>query len=169
MPAAPVHPVRPASSPAPGLHAEAGLVFDYTGMLALARRLWSLAEEVWAAMASRTSLAGPAQANFAGGYANQFRDCLGDEQTHATRVAAALRSDADLCAQAWQKAMDEENRRRWAAQVEALKKQRSLVQEAWDHWFGTRFPPEPGGVARPRAPGYIPTAELVRYPAEAAR
>lgn len=165
MPAAPVH---AASPPATGLHAEADLVFDYDGMLALARRLWSLAEEVAAAMAARQGLARPVQAGFAGAYADQFRARLGEEAANTGRLAAAVRSDAALCAQAWQKAMDEQNRRRWARHVQALKKQRSVVQEAWEHFFGTGFPPEPAPVPAPQPPSFAPAAELVSYPQVAA-
>jgi len=163
MPAAPV-PVHTASRPAPSLQAEADLVYDYDGMLALARQLWSLADEVSSAVGARQRLAGPAQAGFAGPYADQFRRRLGDEETNASQLAAALRSDANLCARAWQQAMDEENRRRWARHTQALKRQRNVVQEAWDHFFGTGFPPEPGPVAQPPPPGFSPTAELVAYP-----
>jgi hypothetical protein len=55
--------------------------------------------------------------------------------------------------------------RLWARHVQALKTQRSLLQEAWEHLFGPGFPPEPGAVAPPQPPGFSPTAELVRYPA----
>jgi hypothetical protein len=160
VPAAPVH---TASPPAVGLHAEADLVFDYDAMLGLARQLWAAADEVTGAMAARQSLAAGAQAGFAGRYADQFRGRLGDEQTNAAHLAAALRSDAELCAQAWKQAMDEQNRRLWARHVEALKKQRSLLQEAWDHLVEHRFPPEPGAVAQPQGPGFAPTAELTSY------
>jgi hypothetical protein len=161
MPAGSVHHASPS---AVGLHAEADLVFDYDAVLGLARRLWAAADEVEGAMASRLSLAAAAERGFAGRYADQFRGRLGDEGTNAAHLAAALRRDAELCARAWKTAMDEQNHRLWARHVQALKKQRNLLQEAWDHLFGPGFPPEPGGVAPPQPPGFAPTAELVRYP-----
>jgi hypothetical protein len=162
MPAAPVHHAGP---PAVGLHAEADLVFDYDAVLALARRLWAAADEVAGAMASRRGLAAAAERGFAGCYADRFRGRLGDEGTNAAHLAADLRRDAELCAQAWKAAMDEQNHRLWARHVQALKEQRSLLQEAWEHLFGPGFPPEPGAVAPPQPPGFSPTGELVRYPA----
>lgn len=148
------------------LHGVGGdLAFDYEGCLGLARRLFALAEQVTAAGAARLELAGVAQQGFAGAYARQFAGSIEGEQADVAAAARGLRSDASDLAGMWKAAMDEENRRRYARHATEVRARREVFTRAWDDLFGEHLPPAPEPVAVPQPPGFLPTAELVRYPA----
>jgi hypothetical protein len=141
----------------------ANVVFDYSGALDLARRLWALADEVMHVAGQRQALAGAAKTNFIGVYGDQFSSRMEVEETNLTSVAQGLRDDAMAVAGMWKAAMEEENRRRYAHHVEDVKRHRNLLQSIGDFFTGFHYPPEPEPVPLPQPPGFAPTAEHVRY------
>lgn len=144
------------------------VVFDFDGALALARRLYALADELAQVGAARQRGAESASLGFEGSYAQAFSARMGTEKTNVSAVAAGLRGDAEDLATMWKTEMDNENRVRYARHVDALKAARSEVAQIEDWLTGTfHYPPEPAGVPVPQPPGFAPTAILVSYPAPA--
>ncbi|MGH2719317.1 MAG: hypothetical protein ACRDJU_12155 [Actinomycetota bacterium] len=144
------------------------VVFDFEGALALARRLYALADQLASVGATRQRGAEGASVGFVGSYAQAFSGRLATEAANVSAVAAGLRGDAGTLAAMWKTEMDNENRVRYARHVDALKSARSEVSQIEDWLTGTfHYPPEPAGVALPQPPAFAPTAELVAYPAPA--
>ena len=141
------------------------LAFDYDGCLALARRLFALADQVTAAGVSRRELAGVAGQGFAGAYARRFAGMVEGGLADVAAAAQGLRSDASDLAGMWKAAMDEENLRRYARHATEVRARRDVFTRAWDDLFGEHLPPAPDPVAVPQPPGFLPTAELVHYAA----
>ena len=139
--------------------------FDFERALRLARRLWALADQVDRTMRSRQEITTAARKDFTGTYADQFAQRVEEEVTGGPGVAQALRRDAEVCADAWKQAMDEENRHLYGRHVDHLKQQRSMLESLWDSAFGYRgFPAEPHPVPVPQPPMFLPTADKVSYP-----
>ena len=139
------------------------LKFDYTGALALARQLNSLADAVAAAATKRQGLADTAKKDFIGAYADQFGSRMTVEQTNFKAVVKGLRADAMDLATMWKNAMDEENRRLYGRHVDDVKSHRSVLQDIGDWFTGFHYPPAPAAVPVPQPPAFKPTAELVHY------
>lgn len=145
-----------------GIHDD--VVFDFEGALSLARQLGTLADQVAALVRARQSLSDAARVGFLGRHADDFVARVAVEVANGSNLAAHLRSDAEICAAAWKKAMDEENRRRYARHVDDIRRQRSIGQTVWDDLFGWKYPPAPEPVPLPRPPLFAPTAELTVHP-----
>lgn len=148
-----------------GTHALKGdVTFDFSDALILARQLWALADQVDVLMRTRQALASEARIGFSGAYAAQFAGRIAEEAANATTLSAHLRADAGECAQGWQQAMEEENRRRYAHHIDQIKRQRSALQTVWDDLHGFHgYGCEPAPVAMPQPPAFAATAEAVRY------
>ena len=83
--------------------------FDYGGALALAATLWRLADDVEALATARERASTEASAEWEGSYGAQFDVASVDAVSRARAVATTLRADAGAWAQAWAKAMDDQN------------------------------------------------------------
>lgn len=147
------------------IHAVKGdVAFDFSDALILARQLWALADQVDALTSTRQALAGETRVGFSGTYAAQFTSRIAEEASNAATLSAHLRADAAECAQGWQEAMEEENRRLYAQHIDQIKRQRSTLQTIWDDVHGFHgYGREPDPVAQPQPPAFAPTAEPVRY------
>lgn len=145
------------------MKADRDATFDFDGALALARRLYALADSVASAGARRHELAGMAQRSFRGPYADQFAGRMSMEQDAFSSVPAGLRRDAEDLAQMWARATDNHNRVAYARHVDALKARRAEITRIGD-WLtgGFHYPPEPARVAVPQPPGFAPTAAPAR-------
>jgi hypothetical protein len=137
--------------------------FDYEGALALARQLYSLADELAGVAQRRQELTEWAKQDFSGACADQFRQRMQDESAESSKVVNGLRADAECCARLWKSAMDEENRRLYARHVDRLKAQRNVLEKVEDFFVGFQYPPEPEPVPQPQPPGFAPTAHFVKY------
>lgn len=151
------------------MKADRDATFDFDGALALARRLYALADSVASAGARRRELAGVAQRSFRGPHADQFARRMSREQDGFSSVPAGLRCDAEDLAQMWAQAMDNRNRVAYARHVDALKARRSEITRIGD-WLtgGFHYPPEPAPVAVPQPPGFAPTAAPTPWSSPAA-
>lgn len=123
--------------------------FDFDGSLRLARSLWAFADELEAGRAARDGAVEVALRSWKGPFGDDFRARASDERQSLGSLIAALRSDADAWAQAWKDATDEQNRRRWARQVEQIKAERSMVEKVGDFLTGFDYPPQPAPVPKP--------------------
>ncbi|HEU5001253.1 MAG TPA: hypothetical protein VFW71_00545 [Actinomycetota bacterium] len=145
------------------MQASKDIVFDYQDALELARELYAVADQLEGTLRARSTQAGEAQAGFSGPHADTFAAWVAREVADGHALAAALRSDAALCAQAWKKAMDDENRVIYGRHVDRLKKQRSGLTTVWEDRFGYHYPPEPDPVPIPQPPVFAETAGFVHY------
>jgi hypothetical protein len=144
------------------------VVFDFDGSLELARRLWAFADEVAGHMSARAGLAETAGSQWLGPFGEDFVSRRIGEEMSAQSVIETLRSDALGWAIAWKDAMDEQNRRLHFRHVDDLKNDRNWLEKGGDGiaslWGGGfEDPPTPPPVDVPAAPGFGPTASLVRY------
>lgn len=141
--------------------------FDFDGSLTLARKLWALADLIESAKASRAGHAAIARDSWRGKYAEDFALRVTDESTSFTRVIHGLREEACGWATCWKKAMDEQNRRNRARQVDATRAKRSWVERnIGDLFLGDDSDsqvPMPPSVAVPQPPHFLPTQEEVTY------
>ncbi len=148
--------------------ASAGRVrFDFAGSLAQAKRLWALAEHLDGLKTARTADAELALRSWRGQYAGQFRTRMTDEATSLGNVAEGLRSEARAWAQSWKDAMDLQNRRNRAQQVEAVRARRSWTERNIGDLFqgddsDQQVAPAPV-AAVPQPPEFQPTCTEVRY------
>lgn len=142
------------------------VVFDYDGALSLARRLWSLADDLDELLAKRAASATTALTDWRGPYRDQFvDDRRPPEVSTGNAVAGQLRGDAGLWAKAWKDVMDENNRRRWARHHKDLKDNRNWLESAGD-WLGGGFEddtPKPASLDLPVSPGFYATGSLATF------
>lgn len=151
------------------LKAGSNIAFDFDAALALARQLYTLADQVAGVGATRQSGAEGAGIGFQGSYAQAFATRMANEAASVSAVAGGLRADAHQLASDWKAEMDQENRVRYARHVDALKARRSELDKITEFFVGGfHYPPEPEGVPTPQPPAFAPTAALVAYPAPAA-
>ncbi len=150
------------------MSAAAGRVrFDFAGSLAQAKRLWALAEHLDGLKTARKADAELALRSWQGQYAGQFRTRMTEEAISLRNVAEGLRNEARAWAQCWKDAMDEQNRRNRAQQVEAVRARRSWTERnIGDLFLGddtdARVGPAPV-AAVPQPPDFQPTSTEVRY------
>jgi hypothetical protein len=141
--------------------------FDFEGSLQLARQLWGIADDVQTEDDGRETQYDTAKAKWLGTYADQFVGRREDERTSRATVVAALREDARLWAQAWARALDQQNKNNRAAEVERIRDDRGLFERGWDSTFGEDDSddqvPMPEPVSVPTAPSFLPTASEITY------
>src|SRR6476620_6447659 len=141
-----------------GLSADRDVQFDWQGSLTLARRLWSLADDLDAAARARSGDAETAAKQWLGTYGEQFVTMSNNDLTSLATVAQGLRGDATSWAAAWKSAMDQQNRVLYARKVKAVEDSRSGWYSLWGGVFGhDDLPPEPTPVATPAAPSFAAT------------
>ena len=141
--------------------------FDFEGSLALARRLWALADDLEAARARRENDAGVARHGWRGRYAEEFDRRVADERSSFANVVHGLRDEARGWASSWKDAMDEQNRRNRARQIDAVRDRRGW----WERNVGDRVlgddsddevPPAPV-AGTPQPPYFAATQREVTY------
>ncbi len=140
--------------------------FDFEGSLAHARQLWALADRLEAERLARKADADLASASWRGKYGDQFRSLIESEQVDFLRVVGALREEAQAWATAWRDAMNEQNRRNRARQVDVVRAGRGLGEQFVDVFVGDDSDAEVARVllaTTPVAPTFAPTCEEVRY------
>lgn len=148
-----------------GRHAASDVVFDFEGALAVARRLWALADSLDRVMAGRESLAAEALTSWRGNHAVSFAARVGTERVDIDTAAGWLRVGAEEWAAAWKEAMDEQNRALFARECQ----RREDEAEWYESGFfgavlgGPDMPEEPAALAVPTAPGFASTGGFVRY------
>ena len=146
------------------MEAGAGVRFDFSGSLLLARRLWALSEQIETLMTNRATLAADALATWLGVYGTEFAGRVETEATDIARIAGELQTAAYGWASCWQQAMDQQNRILHAREVERVEDDRSVAASIWGGVVGhDDLPDQPAPVRRPSAPGFAATATLVRY------
>lgn len=135
MPAAPQ--TKKAPEPDTSVRANGARVrFDFDGALALARKLWSLADDLERSKLTRTQQADTAKAVWRGQYADQFGVRMTDEDTTRANVINGLREEAKGWATSWKNAMDEQNRRNRAKAVDEERENRSGAEKFGDFFVG---------------------------------
>lgn len=142
------------------------VVFDFTGSLELARRLWSMADELDALLGLRRTLGTEALAHWQGVYAVEFVERLDDELTTGSTLVGQLRGEAGGWATEWQKAMDQENWNRYAAAVQRVEDGRGWGDKIGGFFTGhDDLPPTPTGAGLPAASNFLPTRSFANYSA----
>lgn len=138
--------------------------FDFANSLVLARRLWALAAQIDTMMGARRTLAADALTTWLGVYGTQFAGRVNTEGADVARISADLRASATGWAMCWQQAMDQQNRVLYAREVNRVESERSVLDSIGGFFVGhDDLPSAPAAVGVPAAPGFAPTATLVRY------
>ena len=138
--------------------------FDFEGSLALARRLWELADQIETQMDARVLLASDALSTWLGAYGTDFAGRIDTEFADIAGIAGQLRAGAYGWAANWKAAMDQQNRVLYARRVKQVESDRSLLDKGIGFFAGhDDLPPEPEPAATPAAPGFRPTRSFVRY------
>lgn len=140
------------------------VVFDFDGSLALARMLWTMADELDGLLVTRSSLAETALTDWIGNYANEFSGRIDHEQQAGSMLARQLRAEAGGWAEEWRKAMDQENWNRYAAAVDRVEADRGVLDSIGGFLFGhSDLPPQPSPAAVPVGPGFAATRSFANY------
>jgi hypothetical protein len=138
--------------------------FDFDGSLALARRLWSLADELESLAIKRRTAAERASIGFTGTHAEHFAARVGNELGELTAAAAGSRDAAAAWARSWADAINEQNRRSFAAECDRVRAGRDLADRIAGFFTGhDDLPRQPRVLGAPRPPHFHPTGSLVRY------
>lgn len=138
--------------------------FDYDGSIAMARRLWQLAERLQTLSSERLSWAEEALVHWQGPKADEFADRINTEIGDLDRGEQEVRSGAVLWAEAWARAINVQNRRLWAREAHRRKQERSFWQKSVDHFNGfDDFPPDPPEYGPPQPPHFTPPGGIVTY------
>ncbi|HWL38320.1 MAG TPA: hypothetical protein VNQ77_19185 [Frankiaceae bacterium] len=141
--------------------------FDFEGSLALARRLWALADELESARTRRAADADAARHEWRGRYADEFNRRMADEATGFVNVVHGLREEARGWAASWKRAMDEQNRRNRARQVDAVRADRGWFERnVADRFTGDHSDdevPEAPEADVPQPPYFTATQREVTY------
>jgi hypothetical protein len=142
------------------------VIFDWTGSLLLARRLWEVAERLEALTATRHRQAGNALVDWNGSTAVEFATRVDAECSDCARLSNALREEANGWATEWSKAVDEENWVRYQEACQRVRSQRGAMDKVGGFLFGhDDLPPEPRSARPPSSPGFAPTRKLADYSA----
>lgn len=132
--------------------------FDYEGSLALARRLWDLADRLDTLGVARNRWGIEALVEWEGRLGDQFADRIDSETSGCARLSADLREAANQWAQAWADALNQQNRRLYARAVHRIRDDRGIVDSIIGGLFGhDDLPPEPSLRSTPIAPAFLPT------------
>lgn len=140
--------------------------FDFEGSLQLARRLWTMAEEIQAEDIDRNADFTTAKARFEGPHAESFVARREEERTSRTTVIESLREDARQWASAWADAMHQQNKNNRAAKVEQIRADRHWGERFIDSFVGDDSEeqvPVPERPQNPWPPEFGPTASLIDY------
>lgn len=144
--------------------------FDFEGSLRMARQLWALAGTLANEDRARESDFETAKARWEGSYGDEFVSRRENERTDRIAVESALREDAQLWAQAWAGAMDQQNRNNRMAHIDELAEELRDDRGWLERNVGDRFTgddsfdqavsqtPEPAPVPVPTPPLFSPTA-----------
>lgn len=143
------------------------VVFDYDGSLQLARALWSAAQQVRDAARARNGLAAIALQKWSGPYAQQFSTRMNGEAEDAPLVAQSLEIEAQLWAQAWKVAVDQQNKINRVRAIESTQDERGWFERnVGDRFLGddsadhvAPFVP----ASTPQPPQFQPTSSIVSY------
>ncbi len=140
------------------------VVFDFDGSLALARSLWSVADDLDALRVQRGGLADDALVDWLGVFADDFTLRADNEDATATFLVEQLRAEAQGWAVEWQKAMDQENWNRYTLAVERVKADRDWKDDLGGWLFGhDDLPPTPAAAAVPASPSFTATRSFANY------
>jgi hypothetical protein len=146
------------------MEAGADVRFDFEGSLALARRLWELADQIETLMDARVCKASDGLSTWLGTYGTDFAGRIDTEYTDIANIAGQLRAGAYGWAANWKAAMDQQNRVLHARRVKEVESDRSLLDKGIGFFTGhDDLPPEPEPAGTPAAPGFQPTRSFVRY------
>jgi hypothetical protein len=138
--------------------------FDFDGSLALARRLWSLADDLESLAVRRRNGAERTMIGFTGSYAEQFATRVRNELDELTAAAVGSREAASAWAQSWADAINEQNRRSFAAECDRVRARRDLTDRITGFFTGhDDLPSQPRLLGAPRPPHFHPTGSFVRY------
>lgn len=147
-----------------GLSAGGDVRFDYDGSLALARRLWSYADELDRLRAGRHASATSALHDWLGRYGTEFAERTTTDLDDLARVAGDLRGAATGWGAAWAAAINEQNRRIHAREVVRITNARDWRDDVAGFFFGhDDLPPEPRPLGAPQPPWFAPTGSFLRY------
>lgn len=143
--------------------------FDFHGSLQLARELWSFADMLEGIKRSRGTDEETALSSWTGPKARQFEAAATEDATELTRLAAALRSEANAWALCWAQATNMQNdieweRNNYQLRAEFAASERSFYEafradgnDGPAPYFGSYIaPPRPQPVVVPTAPGFTP-------------
>jgi hypothetical protein len=141
--------------------------FDFDGSLALARQLWALADDLVLEDGGREQQYDTAVAKWEGRHGVDFVGRRSTERSSRWRVVEALKDDANLWAEAWARALNQQNKNNRAAEVERIRDDRSGFTKLVDATVGEDDSddkvPMPEYPAVPTPPGFAPTATEVSY------
>lgn len=109
-----------------------GVRFDFDGALALARNLWTMADELEGQAAAMGEAGMTALSGWLGPYGTEFLGRRDVEHDSFGIVVQGLRAEAITWGQGWAGAVNEANRRRRAAAVAAEQANRSMMEKVAD-------------------------------------
>ncbi len=133
----------------------ANVVFDYSGSLRLARKLWQFADDLDTARITRGADAEGALKSWLGPLATDFSTRIDDEATSLRSAAAALRSEAMSWGAMWASAVNEQQRINHARECKRIEENRSTVSRIWGGIVGhDDLPSAPTEVSAPTGPGF---------------
>lgn len=140
--------------------------FDWTGSLAMARRLWALADRLETLMSDRVAAAEFTLTDWQGPHATSFASRIGVEHGDVETATPQLRAAANGWAQQWKDAMDQQNNtlrtREWESRDDSTLHTVTfgLAGE------GKKQPPDPVPAAVPESPDFEATREFYPYLSE---
>jgi hypothetical protein len=131
------------------------VVFDYSGSLDLARKLWRFADDLDTARSTRGADAEGALKSWLGPLATDFSTRIDDEETSLRSAAAAVRSEAGAWGDMWASAVNEQQRINHARECKRIEEDRSTVSKIWGGIVGhDDLPSAPADVSAPSGPGF---------------
>ena len=141
--------------------------FDFDGSLELARALWALADDLDTEDAGREGQYDTAVAKWEGRYAVDFAGRRDTERASRRNVVSGLKEDANLWAEAWARALHQQNKNNRVAEVERISDDRGGFTKLVDATIGEDDSdskvPMPEYPPVPQPPGFAPTATEVTY------
>lgn len=137
--------------------------FDWTGSLAVARRLWALAARLETVMSDRVEAAEFALTDWQGPHATSFASRIGVEQGDVAVAAPQLRDAARAWAGQWKEAMDQQNNilrtREWEGRDDSTLHTVTFGVLG----SGKKQPPDPVPAAVPEEPEFGSTRGFYPY------
>lgn len=141
--------------------------FDFVGSLELARQLWQLAAEVERVNGARQKAYETAKTKWLGAYGDEFVTRRDAETSSSSNIVVGLQDGAKSWAQAWAKAMDQQNKNNRAAKVKEISDRRSNAERFTDFAIVRRDDsddqvPKVPQVAVPVPPLFLATATVTK-------